>query len=85
MHEEKNKKQWYAYIYGNPLLPTSYFKTNIKPEFGVGTRLVSIYTRGGDQHPDDFSRKLKQLIADALLSGTSQPAAPESTIVYMNY
>lgn len=89
MHKENcphpgDNKHYYAYIYGNPLQATSYYKTHIQPEFGYGSRLVAIYAKGNDQYPDEFSKKLKHLIADALSSGLSQPSGGENVIVFMN-
>lgn len=81
----EGNKHYYAYIYGNPLLSTSYYRTNFEAEFGAGRKLIAVYTKGGDQYPNDFSPKLKQLIADALASGVSQPEDRESAVVFMNY
>lgn len=83
-HNPSNNKNYYAYIHGNPLLATSYYKTNIQPELGYGTRLVAVYAKGNDQYPDEFSKKIKHLIADALSSAVSQPSDGTRVIVFTN-
>lgn len=83
MDEKNKKKSWYAYIHGHPFDTSSYFKTNVQPEFGIGKTIAAIYARGNDTHPEELSIKLKMLIADALTSGISQPRHPKETIVFM--
>ncbi|PWG80210.1 hypothetical protein [Pararcticibacter amylolyticus] len=84
MNEGQNAKSYYAYIFGNPCDPMSYYKTSIKPEFGVGNILCAIYATGAGTHPDKFSEELEGYIADALMSGISQPQTGE-TVVFMRY
>jgi hypothetical protein len=64
---------WYAYIYGNPLLPESYYLMSLKPERIFGSGLAAIYTKGSGEHPEGFSSEMKIHIANALGTSRSQP------------
>ncbi len=83
MEDKSNKKYWYAHIHGNPFDASSYFRLSIQPEFNIGNHIAAVYAKGNEHRPDDFSNKLKTLIADALASGVSQPHPSEPTIVIM--
>jgi len=83
MEDKHKKKSWYAYIHGHPFDTSSYFKTNQQPEFGIGKTIAAIYARGTETHPEEFSFKLKTLIADALTTGVSQPHPSDEIIVFM--
>lgn len=76
-------KKWFAYVWGNPMLVTSYFETSVKPEFSVGKNVAAIYARGDGDRPDELSMKFKKHISDALASGVSQPSLPAETLVFM--
>ncbi|MCC8423670.1 hypothetical protein [Mucilaginibacter sp. UR6-11] len=83
--ENDEKKSWYAHIYGDPFDPKCYYKTNKKSEFCIGKLIGSIYADGTGVHPDEFSAELKELIADALMSGISQPEERDKTVVFMKH
>lgn len=72
---------WYAYIYGSPLLPESYYLMSVKPEYIYGTSIVAIYAKGTGVHPDNFSPKFKTQIANAIGTGRDVYIGPRKSKV----
>ena len=77
------QKTWFGYIYGDPFSTESYYKITEFPVFSSGSRLGSIYTKGDDTRPNEFSSDLKTMIANALATGISQSNKKGELIVSM--
>ena len=77
------QKTWYGYVYGNPFSTESYYKITEFPVFSSGTRLGSIYAKGDETHPNEFTPNLKIMIANALATGISQINTKGELIVSM--
>lgn len=68
-------KAWYVYDgIGDPYHASSYRKVTQKPLFESGKYLCAIYTESGDIIPSSpLSANIQQYIANALVTGISQP------------
>ncbi|WP_152620405.1 hypothetical protein [Pedobacter lusitanus] len=70
---KSNKRQWYAFTHGDPLIAENYFRTNVQPAFEIGERICAVYTKDNGIHPRGFTNEMKSIIADALVTGIPQP------------
>ncbi|SEB22389.1 hypothetical protein [Pedobacter hartonius] len=83
MDNKYKNRHWYAYVDGNPLNPENYQLTTITPWCTNGKNLCAIYTIGYDEQPEEFSPKMKMVIANALVTGVPQPIGSEVLLVLM--
>jgi hypothetical protein len=83
MGDKHKHKQWYVYIYGNPLNPESYQLVTVTPRCVNGKNICAIYADGYEGQPFDFSNKLITHIANAIATGLPQPAGADPKIVVL--
>ena len=73
MADKLKHRKWYAFLGGNPLIPENYQITTKRPQCSSGKNICAIYARGYDEQPEEFSTEMRIHIANALVTGASQP------------
>ncbi len=76
-------KSWYAYVEGDPLNADNYYLASVPPPYkGVGTKICAVYVKDSGVRPSQFTKKIRTLITNALITGEPQSIAPhELTVV----
>jgi len=83
MGDKYKHKQWYVYIYGNPLSPESYQLVSVRPTCANGRNICAIYADGYEDQPFEFTNKLKMHIANAIATGSAQPLGGNPYVVLL--
>ena len=66
-------RTWYSYVGGNPLEPSSYFRSTTKPGCLTGPSICAVYAYNGDVNPSFFSTNLQNYITNGLSTQQPQP------------
>ncbi|MBB6270420.1 hypothetical protein HDF26_000847 [Pedobacter cryoconitis] len=80
-------RSWYAFIGGNPIEITNYYKATVKHSCLCGDQICAIYAvdaGANNLHPPfPLSDNMKQYIQNALITGQIQPEIPYNTRKYV--
>lgn len=83
MGDKLKHRRWYAFLSGNPMVTESYQIATETPRCSNGRILCAIYARGYDEQPEELSTEMKIYIANALITGASQPIGSITPVVVL--